>query len=176
MLRRTAPSPVDGRRLKTPMPSTRCASASDSIFKQRSGQERREYVLALKFALKFRRSRGARRPGNTSNLSLRRQRAQGRPGTGWCPWSACRKKSTRQNHRLSRGYPAFPAQWFYGLYVLFPVTGLFCHRHSWIVPTNLAPASGRQNHTISPSAIASFVAQKIAPDATASIASRFQRP
>jgi hypothetical protein len=26
-------------------------------------------------------------------------------------------------------HPAFPAQWFYGLYVLSPVTGLFCHRH-----------------------------------------------
>jgi hypothetical protein len=26
-------------------------------------------------------------------------------------------------------HPTFPAQWFYGLYVLSPVTGLFCHRH-----------------------------------------------
>jgi hypothetical protein len=26
-------------------------------------------------------------------------------------------------------HPAFPAQWFYGLYVVSPVTGLFCHRH-----------------------------------------------
>jgi hypothetical protein len=25
--------------------------------------------------------------------------------------------------------PAFPAQWFYGLYAISPVTGLFCHRH-----------------------------------------------
>jgi hypothetical protein len=39
------------------------------------------------------------------------------------------EKSTRQNHRLSRGYPAFPAQWFYGLYAISPVTMLFCHRH-----------------------------------------------
>jgi hypothetical protein len=60
--------------------------------------------------------------------------------------------------------PAFPAQWFYGLYVIFPVTGLSCHRHSWIVSTTLAPASGRQNHTISPSAIASFVRAMIAPE------------
>ncbi len=38
------------------------------------------------------------------------------------------QKSTRQNHRLSRNRPAFPAQWFYGLYVLSPVTRLCCHR------------------------------------------------
>jgi len=38
------------------------------------------------------------------------------------------QKSTRQNHRLSRNHPAFPAQWFYGLYVISPVTGLYCHR------------------------------------------------
>jgi hypothetical protein len=31
------------------------------------------------------------------------------------------QKSTRQNHRLSRNHPAFPAQWFYGLYVISPV-------------------------------------------------------
>jgi hypothetical protein len=40
-------------------------------------------------------------------------------------------------------------------FVLFPVTGLFCHRHSQDaqrVFANLAPASGRQNHTTSPSA------------------------
>ena len=27
-------------------------------------------------------------------------------------------------------HPAFPARWLYGLYVLSPVTGLFCHRRS----------------------------------------------
>jgi hypothetical protein len=41
---------------------------------------------------------------------------------------------------------------------------------------HLAPASGRQNHTTSPSAAASFVRAIIAPDAAASIASRSQRP
>jgi hypothetical protein len=39
------------------------------------------------------------------------------------------QKSTRQNHRLSRNRPAFPAQWCYGLYALSPVTRLCCHRH-----------------------------------------------
>jgi hypothetical protein len=40
-------------------------------------------------------------------------------------------------------------------FVLSLVTGLFCHHHSQDargVFTNLAPASGRQNHTTSPSA------------------------
>jgi hypothetical protein len=32
------------------------------------------------------------------------------------------QKSTRQNHRFSQ-QPAFPAQWFYGLYVISPGTG-----------------------------------------------------
>jgi hypothetical protein len=30
--------------------------------------------------------------------------------------------------------PAFPARWFYGLYVISPVTGLSCHRHQRIAP------------------------------------------
>jgi hypothetical protein len=30
------------------------------------------------------------------------------------------QESTRQNHRFSRNRPAFPAQWFYGLYRALP--------------------------------------------------------
>src|ERR1700736_839527 len=38
-------------------------------------------------------------------------------------------------------------------FVLSPVTGLFCHRHQRKLPlANLTPASGRQDHTTSPSA------------------------
>ena len=58
------------------------------------------------------------------------QRAQGRPGAGWHPQAPCamgRKKRTRL-HEYSQDIPAFPAQWLYGLYVLFPVSGLCCHR------------------------------------------------
>jgi hypothetical protein len=62
------------------------------------------------------------------------------------------KKSTRQNHRYEPERPAFPAQWFYGLYVLSLVTRLCCHRHQQIASADLAPALGRQDHTISPSA------------------------
>ena len=34
-------------------------------------------------------------------------------------------KHTGKDYRYSRDIPAFPAQWFYGLYVLSPVSGLF---------------------------------------------------
>src|ERR1700712_6075289 len=47
-------------------------------------------------------------------------------------------------------------------FVLSPVTGLFCHRRLRKLPSaNLTPASGRQDHTTSPSASAPFVAQCI---------------
>jgi hypothetical protein len=80
------------------------------------------------FAFMSRHSRGARRPGCASNVPLRRKRAQGRPGAHRTHGPRA-TKSTRQNHRYRRDHPAFPAQWFYGLYVLSPVTMLFCHRH-----------------------------------------------
>jgi hypothetical protein len=38
--------------------------------------------------------------------------------------------------------PAFPAQWLYGLYVLFPVTGLSCHRHLRIIIRRLDASVG----------------------------------
>jgi hypothetical protein len=43
-------------------------------------------------------------------------------------------------------------------FVLSPVTGLYCHRRPRkLSSTNLTPASGRQDHTTSPSASARFV-------------------
>jgi hypothetical protein len=38
--------------------------------------------------------------------------------------------------------PTFPAQWFYGLYALSPVTGLFCHRHFAIIVARLSASVG----------------------------------
>ena len=49
--------------------------------------------------------------------------------------------------------PAFPAQWFYGLYVLSSVNRAFLQPSSADRSAHLAPASGRQDHTTSPSAI-----------------------
>src|SRR3979490_1057316 len=50
--------------------------------------------------------------------------------------------------------PGIPARnGFTAYFVLSPVTGLFCHRHPRKLPSaNLTPASGRQDHTPSPSA------------------------
>ena len=46
-------------------------------------------------------------------------------------------------------------------FVLSPVTGLSCHRRSRKSPCeNLTPASGRQDHTTSPSASALLVSQR----------------
>ena len=64
------------------------------------------------------------------------------------------KKRTRA-YRSSGDIPAFPARWFTAYFELSPVTGLFCHRRfAEMTPQNLAPASGRQDHTTSPSALA----------------------
>ena len=42
-------------------------------------------------------------------------------------------------------------------FVLFPVIGLVCHRRLRIRFANLTPASRRQNHTTSPSAVGALV-------------------
>src|SRR6266567_9207322 len=46
-------------------------------------------------------------------------------------------------------------------FALSPVTGLFCHRRlRKITSANLTPASGRQDHTASPSALAPLVLRR----------------
>ena len=71
----------------------------------------------------------------------------------------CNKESTRvSNHRYtaSTGIPCTMVLTV--SFVISPVTGLFCHRHfAGIIPRTLAPASGRQDHTTSPSAASAFV-------------------
>src|SRR5438270_8149879 len=51
-------------------------------------------------------------------------------------------------------------------FVLFPVTGLVCHRRLREIPASLMPASGHQNHTTSPSASARFVKHAAASTAS----------
>jgi hypothetical protein len=73
------------------------------------------------------------------------------------PVAACATKSTGvSNYRYTAtaGIPC--AMVLTGSFVLFLVTGLFCHHHSQSARARsrtLAPASGRQNHTTSPSAL-----------------------
>jgi hypothetical protein len=59
--------------------------------------------------------------------------------------------------------PAFPAQWFYGLYALSPVNHPVCHRHQRdarsIIANLSARSLGRQDHTTSPSAKVPLVSQ-----------------
>jgi hypothetical protein len=61
-----------------------------------------------------------------STLIENRGRREGRVLAA--PMVRVQQKSTRQNHRYEPEQPAFPAQWFYGLYVISPVTRLCCHR------------------------------------------------
>jgi hypothetical protein len=70
--------------------------------------------------------------------------------------------------RSHRNHPAFPTQWLYGFLRALPGDRLSCRRHQRKLPSaNLTPAPGRQDHTTSPSALASPVKR-----AFASIASR----
>jgi hypothetical protein len=58
------------------------------------------------------------------------ERAQGRPGTGWCPWSACSKKARGRTTGSAEdtGLPCAMVLTAYS--ALSPGTGLFCPRHS----------------------------------------------
>src|ERR1700755_1819185 len=69
-----------------------------------------------------------------------------------------RSRVQRQRERRTRAYrfrgssPAFPAQWFYGLFRALPGDRLylppFAREKRWLL-TNLTPASRRQDHTTS---------------------------
>ena len=58
------------------------------------------------------------------NRGRREDRVRAAPAVSW----ACAKKYAAHEHTGSaESTPAFPAQWLYGLYAIFPVTRLFCH-------------------------------------------------
>ena len=90
----------------------------------------------------------------------RNMRAQGRPG-------ACRTRGPmcclRMEKRCTRAYrfggsiPAFPAQWFYGLYRALPGERLFCLRRLRGFTQGLTPAPRHQDHTTSPYASGAYV-------------------
>src|SRR5213592_4393406 len=67
------------------------------------------------------------------------------------------KAHERSHHRLTGLFPAFPAQWFYGLFRALPGDQACLTPSPALLIANLTPASGRQNHTTSPSASAPFV-------------------
>src|SRR5882757_8383749 len=92
------------------------------------------------------------RPSFALSFRPPQQRAQGMPDARCTRGRLCSKKAQALATKGTPQQPAFPARWFYGLYVISPVTMLGCHRRPWFVSTTLAPASERQDHTISPSA------------------------
>jgi hypothetical protein len=67
------------------------------------------------------RSRGVQRPRLADTRPSSRGEGAGKTGRRLAPMVRVQQKSTRQNHRFSRNHPAFPARWFYGLYVVSPV-------------------------------------------------------
>jgi hypothetical protein len=86
---------------------------------------------------------------------------------------------TRVSHHGHTGNTRHsPRNGFNGYFVLSPVTGLVCHRHQRKLPfANLTPASGRQDHTTSPSAGSALVSSatcvhRIPPPTSVTIAKR----
>src|SRR5947209_5228161 len=73
----------------------------------------------------------------------------------------------RSHHGHTGNHPAFPAQWFYGFLRALPGDQACLTPSPALLLADLTPASGRQNHTTSPSASAPFV-----KGTTASTASR----
>jgi hypothetical protein len=82
------------------------------------------------------------------------QRAQGMPGARCARSLACEiKKHTSVVTTVTPSSPGIPrAMVLTGSFVLSRVTGLFATLVSGVASTNLTPASGRQDHTTSPSA------------------------
>ena len=105
----------------------------------------------------------------TGNVLPSNQRAQGMPGARSARSLACSVKNTRVSHHGHTGFTRHsPRNGFTAYFVLSPVTGLVCHRRQRntecqkpgradMPSVNLTPASGRQDHTTSPSALAPFV-------------------
>src|SRR5665213_2316869 len=68
-------------------------------------------------------------PSKTKGAGDPQERAQGRPGARCTRGLVCidAQEMRTRAYRFSGGSPAFPAQWFYDLYVLSLVIGLSCH-------------------------------------------------
>ena len=96
--------------------------------------------------------RGAKRPSCPPDFRPL-ERAWGMPGARCTRGRACGVVNTRVSHHGYTGSPGIPARnGFNGFLRALPVTGLFCHRRLRTESANLTPASGREDHTTSPSA------------------------
>src|SRR6195952_1870900 len=89
-----------------------------------------------------------------------KMRAQGRPGARCTRGLACKIVQRDAHEHTGSAEAVRPSlrSGFTAYNVLSQVTGLFCHLRLRELPfANLTPASGRQDHTTSPSASARFV-------------------
>jgi hypothetical protein len=111
------------------------------------------------------RSRGAMRPRFARNfltLSIRGRREYRVHAAPAVSCATVHERNAHEHtgsaeairHSLRNGFTAY--------FVLSPVTGLSCHRRLRKLPfANLTPASGRQDHTTSPSASGALVSSTI---------------
>jgi hypothetical protein len=115
---------------------------------------------SLAFSQSFAFSRRRRRPSfeGEDPPQVRGRREDRAPAGAHGPRAV---KKARGRTTGSAEIPGLPCAMVLTAYsVLSPVTGLFCHRHpqdAQCIFANLAPASGRQDHTAWPSAKRSFV-------------------
>jgi hypothetical protein len=86
------------------------------------------------------------------------RRAQGKPDAD-CTRGRAHKKAHEWTTGSTGSFRLSLREWFTAYFALSPVTGLSCHRRprAALAAANLAPASGRQDHTTSPSASVPFV-------------------
>jgi hypothetical protein len=70
-------------------------------------------------------------------------------------------KKTHTSIQVQRRQSGLPCAMVYGLLRALPGDRAFCHRHprEVLLPANLTPASGRQDHTASPSARVTLVSR-----------------
>jgi hypothetical protein len=110
--------------------------------------------LTIQFSNAASRSRRATRASFVLNvLPTLNRRAQGMPGARRARSRVRKVESTRVSHHGHAGNTRHsPRNGFNGCFALSPVTGLSCTVASGVTSTNLTPASGRQDHTTSPSA------------------------
>jgi hypothetical protein len=86
---------------------------------------------------------------------LRNEEGAGNAGCRSHPWAPCNKKHGGRTTGTAGAFQHSLRDGFTAYFVLSPVTGLFCHRRlsrEKVRAKDLAPASGRQDHTTSPSA------------------------
>src|SRR3981081_4227048 len=95
------------------------------------------------------------------NAVPRKKRAQGRPGARCTRGLVCNvhKEVRTRAYRFSGEHPAFPAQWFYGLWrALLGEPGSFATiAREKPASHELGASVGRRNHTLLPYASAALV-------------------